>query len=138
VKSLSTQRPVCSCGQPFTIVDGLCADCWTAKTGDTPRQQCCGRPMQPWPHDRCMCVQPAKHIRCEGCGIPSPEPGENPDPAFRVGVEQQLEAAGEELMVVDEDDGEHAVVDRRGHGAGDGAAAGTLSRRPVWPARAAA
>ena len=81
MKSLSTQRPVCSCGQPFTIVDGLCADCWTAKTGDTPRHQCCGRPMQPWPHDRCMCVQPAKHIRCEGCGIPIPEPGENPDPA---------------------------------------------------------
>lgn len=76
------------------------------------RHQCCGELVRPWPHDRCMCVQPAKRVSierpkcdcggfalmdgqcaecsdlfksglympCRGCGIPIPEPGENPEP----------------------------------------------------------
>ena len=55
IRSISIERPVCDCGG-FAIINGQCADCYKAfKSGE--------------------------RVPCRDCGIPIPQPGENPDPA---------------------------------------------------------
>jgi len=54
MKSISIERPVCNCGG-FAVLDGRCGNCYGLfKSGRVP---------------------------CRLCGIPIPQPGENPDPA---------------------------------------------------------